>query len=67
MNPDGSLSLRYEHGDLFMDEEGNGCNRSAEIQLICGDRELGPRRVDAPACAHRLEWRTPAACPQVGT
>ena len=66
MNTDGSLTLRYEHGDLFMDEDGNDCNRSAEIQLICADRELGPRLVDATACAHRLEWRTPAACPQVG-
>jgi hypothetical protein len=27
LNGDGSLSLRYEHGDLFMDEGGNSCNR----------------------------------------
>ncbi len=65
MNVDGSLSLRYEHGDFFMDEGGNSCNRSAELQLICSERELGPRLLDSTACSHRLEWRTPAACPQV--
>jgi hypothetical protein len=44
---------------------GNPGNRSAELQLICSDRDLGPRLQDSTACSHRLEWRTPAACPQV--
>jgi hypothetical protein len=67
LNPDGTLSLRYEHGSLFMDEAGNACNRSAELQLFCSERELGPRIVDTTACSHRIQWRTPAACPQVDT